>query len=332
MDINELKSIVSALLHPTKGILAADESSKTIQKRLEKIGLTSTPETNLAYRKIFFTAPGASDFLSGVILYDETIRQEINGQSVPKYLESKGIIPGIKVDKGAIDLSNFPGEKITEGLDGLKARLEEYKGMGAKFTKWRAVITIGEGIPTETCIEANAEVLARYAAIVQEVGLVPIVEPEVVRNGSHDLAKCKEVTALTLKKVFERISAHKVVLAGLLLKTNMATAGEENPNQASPEEVAKATVDVLLASVPKELPGVVFLSGGQSPDMATDNLLAINRIGGPWQLSYSFARALQDEALTTWAGKEENVIAAQKAFAERGTAVSKARSQKPKDL
>ena len=328
MDINQLKQTVSALLAPTKGILAADESSKTIQKRFDKIGLTSTPQSNLAYRSMLFTTPSVEEFLSGVILYDETIRQEIKGVSVPKYLENKGIISGIKVDKGALDLPNFPKEKITEGLDGLRGRLEEYSQMGTKFAKWRAVITIGEEIPTQTCLEANAEVLARYAAITQNAGLVPIIEPEVVRDGSHTLEKCAQVTAQTLKAVFERIAAHKVALAGVLLKTNMATAGEDNPNQASPKEVAKATIDALLESVPKELPGIVFLSGGQSPDYATENLNEINKIGGPWQLSFSFARALQGEALEIWARKEENVKDAQKAFYERGKKVSLARQGK----
>ncbi len=328
MDISQLKTTVSALLAPGKGILAADESSGTIKKRFEKIGVESNPETNLAYRTMLFTTAEATQFLSGIILFDETIRQSINGVPVPEYLASKGIVPGIKVDKGAVPLPNFPDEKITEGLDGLKARFEEYTGMGAKFAKWRAVIKIGDGIPTDTCLFANAEVLARYSALAQEANIVPIIEPEVIRDGAHDLQKCAEVTASMLKVIFERISSHKVALEGLILKTNMATAGEENPNQASPDEVAKLTLDALLQSVPKGLPGVVFLSGGQSPDMATDNLNAIAKIEGPWQLSYSFARALQDEAMTTWVGKDENVTAAQKAFAERGKKVSLARSGK----
>lgn len=328
MDIATLKQIVSQLLNSNKGILAADESSKTIQKRFDKISLQSNPDTNLSYRKMLFTTPGVDEFLSGVILYDETIRQEIDGVPVPKYLESKGIIPGIKVDKGAVDLPNFPMEKITEGLDGLTGRLEEYKGMGARFAKWRAVITIAEGIPTQTCLDANGEVLARYAAITQNATLVPIIEPEIVRDGSHDLTKCAEVTAVMLKRIFQRIEAHKIALDGLILKTNMVTAGEDNPNQASSEEVAKATVDVLLESVPRQLPGIVFLSGGQSPDYATKNLNALNKIGGPWILSYSFARALQDEALTSWAGKEENEKEAQQAFLERCKKVSLARQGK----
>jgi len=325
MDITILKQTVATLLSPTKGILAADESSATIKKRFEKIGLESNPDTNLAYRKMLFTTAGIEEFLSGIILYDETIRQSIDGIAVPQYLESRGILPGIKVDKGAIDLVNFPGEKITEGLDGLAKRFEEYSGMGAKFAKWRAVIKIGDGIPTETCLFANAEVLARYSALAQEANIVPIIEPEVIRDGAHDLQKCAEVTTQALKIVFERIAAHRVNLEGLILKTNMATGGEENTVQASSSEVARATVDMLLQSVPKELPGIVFLSGGQSPDYATSNLNAINKIGGPWQLSYSFARALQDEAMKAWAGKEQNIEAAQKAFLERAEKISLAR-------
>ena len=321
-----LKSTVSDLLQGKKGILAADESPKTLQKRFDKIGLSSNPDTNLAYRKMLFITPGIEEFLSGVILYDETIRQEIDGVSIPKYLESRGILPGIKVDQGLENLPNSPGEKITNGLEGLSERLLEYKQMGAKFTKWRAAFIINEGLPTDECTETNAEILAKYAKISQAAGLVPIIEPEVVRNGAHDLSKCKQVTSKMLKRVFEKILEHSVVLEDLLLKTNMVTSGEGNPNQASSEEVAKATVEVLLESVPKEVPGIVFLSGGQSPDMATDNLAAINKIGGPWQLSFSFARALQDEALLKWVGKEENVAAAQKVFLERCRKVSVARS------
>lgn len=329
MDINSLKTIVSQLLNPTKGILAADESSKTIAKRFEKIGVESNPDTNLAYRKMLFTTPGVEEFLSGVILYDETIRQEIDGKSVCEYLESKGIIPGIKTDKGAIDLANFPGEKITEGLDGLGKRYEEYAAMGAKFAKFRTVIKVGDGIPTETCLDANGEVLARYAAITQNAGLVPIIEPEVIRDGDYDLGKCKEVTIANLKAVFERHKAHKVVLEGLILKTNMVTCGEDNSNQASPEEVAKATIEAFLESVPKEVGGIVFLSGGQSPDMTTDNLNAIcKNKNTPWLMSYSFSRALQGEAMEIWAGKEENVPQAQKAFSERGHKVALARQGK----
>ncbi len=329
MDIAQLKQTAQAMVASGKGILAADESSKTIQKRFDKIGLTSTPETNLSYRKMLFTTPGAEEFLSGVILYDETIRQSIDGTPIPQYLEGKGIISGIKVDKGAFDMPNFPEEKITEGLDGLRDRLAEYKNLGAKFAKWRAVITIGEGIPTDTCIEANAEVLARYAALCQEADLVPIVEPEVLMDADNTLEICKEATTRTLKAVFERLKAHKVVLEGINLKPNMVISGKKCPTQATSKEIAKATVETFLEVIPKEVPGIVFLSGGQSPEEATQNLNEINLIpDSPWQLSYSYGRALQGEALEIWAGKEENVAAAQKAFSERGKKVALARQGK----
>lgn len=329
MDIATLKQTATALMNPTKGILAADESSGTIKKRFDKLGIESNPEMNLSYRKMLFTTPGVEEFLSGVILYDETIRQEIDGKSVCKYLESKGIIPGIKTDKGAIEMVNFPGEKITEGLDGLGKRYEEYSQMGAKFAKWRMVVTVGEGIPTQTCLDANGEVLARYSAITQNAGLVPIIEPEVIRDGGYDLDKCKEVTIRTLKAVFGRHKEHRVNLEGLILKTNMVTCGEDNPNQASPDEVAKATIEAFLESVPKEVAGIVFLSGGQSPDMTTDNLNAIcKNTNLPWPMSYSFSRALQGEAIELWAGKEENSPQAQKAFSDRGKKVSLARQGK----
>lgn len=326
MDINVLKQTAQAMVAPGKGILAADESTKTIQKRFDKIGLQSNPETNLKYRKMLFATIGIEQFISGVILYDETIRQKVDGLSVPEFLESKGILPGIKVDKGVVDLDNFPGEKVTEGLDGLRDRLTEYKEMGAKFAKWRAVITIGNGIPTDTCIESNAESLARYAALCQEQDIVPIVEPEVLMDGAHDLAKCREVTTKTLRAVFEKLKAHKVVLEGMVLKPNMVISGKENPTQASSQEIAEVTVQTFLEVVPKEVPGIVFLSGGQTPDEATENLAAINQVSGPWQLSFSYGRALQDEALKTWAGKDENMAAAQKSFLERAKKVSEARS------
>ncbi|MBI2337923.1 fructose-bisphosphate aldolase class I, partial [Candidatus Daviesbacteria bacterium] len=323
MDINVLKQTAQEMVATKKGILAADESSKTIQKRFDKIGISSDPETNLSYRQMLFTTPGIEQYISGVILYDETIRQSISGKPVPQYLQNSGILPGIKVDKGAWEMANFPGEKIAEGLDGLRDRLMEYKELGAKFAKWRAVITIGDGIPTDTCIESNAEALARYAALCQEADIVPIVEPEVLMDGGHDLQKCKEVTTKTLKAVFEKLKAHKVVLEGMILKPNMVISGKEAALKAGPEEIAKATVETFLGVVPKEVPGIVFLSGGQTPDEATENLAAINQIAGnPWQLSYSYGRALQDEALKAWAGKEENVDLAQKAFLERSQKVS----------
>lgn len=329
MNVTVLKSTAQAMVTSGKGILAADESSKTIQKRFDKIGLESNPDTNLAYRKILFTTPGIENYLSGVILFDETIRQSIDGIPVPEYLSNKGILPGIKVDKGAVDLPNFPGEKITEGLDGLLKRYEEYAQMGARFAKFRTVIKVGDGIPSETCLYANAEVLARYSVITQNAGLVPIIEPEVIRDGDYDLEKGKEVTIRTLKAVFERHKSHKVALEGLILKTNMVTCGEDNPNQATPEKVAKATIEAYLESVPKELPAIVFLSGGQSPDMITDNLNALCKSESPWPFSFSFSRALQSEAMEIWAGKDENAQTAQKAFLERARKVSDARSQGP---
>ncbi|MDO8573709.1 MAG: class I fructose-bisphosphate aldolase [Candidatus Daviesbacteria bacterium] len=317
MHLIILKQTAKALVAPGKGILAADESTKTIQKRLEKIGVESTPETNLAYRRMLFTTPGIEQFLSGVILYDETIRQLINGMPVPKYLENRGIIPGIKVDKGA--------DKIAEGLDGLQNRLTEYKNLGAKFAKWRAVIKVGE----DAYIEENAEALARYAGLCQEQDIVPIVEPEVLMDGSHDLAKCKEVTSKVLQAVFAKLKEQGVLLEGMILKPNMVISGKESNMKASAQEIAEATIEVFKTMVPVEVPGIVFLSGGQTPDEATENLKAINEIGGPWQLSYSYGRALQEEALKIWSGKDENVAAAQQTFLDRCKKVSATRSVRP---
>lgn len=330
MNALTLKTTAQAMVASGKGILAADESAKTIQKRFDKIGLQSTPDTNLAYRKMLFTAPGIENYISGIILFDETIRQSIDGVSVPEYLSNKGILPGIKVDKGTIDLSNSLGEKITQGLDGLEERLKEYFQLGAKFAKWRAVITIGPGIPTDNCIEANAETLAKYAFLCQQQDIVPIVEPEVLMDADNTLEICKEVTAKTLKTVFAKLAEHGVILEGTILKPNMVISGKKCPVQAGSQEVAKATVGTFLEVVPAKLSGIVFLSGGQTPDQATENLAQINMIAGsPWQLSYSYGRALQDEALMTWAGKAESVEIAQKAFLERAKKVSDARSQKP---
>lgn len=329
MDLNILKTTVQALVDSGKGILAADESTKTIQKRFDKIGITLTPESNLAYRYMLFSTPSIEQFISGVILYDETIRQVTkDGLSVPEYLESKGIIPGIKVDKGAWRLANFPEEKITEGLDGLRDRLTEYKELGAKFAKWRAVITIGKGIPTEACILANAHSLALYASLCQEQNIVPIIEPEVLMDGEHSIERCQEVTRQILEEVFKQLKLYKVLLEGILLKPNMVIAGKETTVQASSQEIAQATIEAFKQAVPAEVPGIVFLSGGQTPDQATENLAEINKIGGPWQLLFSYGRALQDEALKTWAGKEENIKIAQQAFFERAQKISKARSLK----
>lgn len=325
-----LKSTALAMVAAGKGILAADESAKTIQKRFDKIGIQSTPDTNLAYRKMIFTNPGIENYISGVILFDETFRQSINGMTVPEYLSSKGILPGIKVDQGAVDLPNFPGEKITEGLDGLEDRLKEYAQLGAKFAKWRAVITIGPGIPTDDCIEANAEALAKYALLCQEQDIVPIVEPEVLMDADNTLEVCKAVTVKALKAVFAKLVENGVLIEGIILKPNMVISGKKCPFQATSQEVAKATVEAFLESVPPVVPGITFLSGGQSPDQATENLAQINMIpGSPWQLSYSFGRALLDEGLVAWGGKTENVEVAQAALLERAKKVSAARSAKP---
>jgi len=330
MNIAVLKSTANQMVAKGKGILAADESSKTIQKRFDKIGLKSDPDTNLAYRKMLFTTPGIENYLSGVILFDETIKQSIDGILIPEYLSKRGILPGIKVDKGIVDLPAFPGEKITEGLDGLKERLIEYAKLGAKFAKWRAVITIGQNIPTDKCIEENAKRLAKYSLLCQELDIVPIPEPEVLMDGDNTLEICQDATERTLKSLFTKLKEYNVNLEGLILKTNMVISGKKCPVQANAQEVAKETIATFLNVIPKEVPGIVFLSGGQTPDQATENLAKINKIAGsPWQLSYSYGRALQDEALMAWAGKNENVMEAQKAFIERVKKVSQARSQQP---
>jgi fructose-bisphosphate aldolase class I len=319
MNTQELASTAQALVARGKGILAADESFPTIAKRFKKINLESTEETRRSYREMLFTTKGIGEFVSGVILFDETIRQATaDGTPFTKVLESEGIIPGIKVDKGAKQLAGYPGEKITEGLDGLRDRLAEYRELGARFTKWRAVITIGEGIPTRFCIDANAHALARYAALSQEAGLVPIVEPEVLMDGDHTIERCEEVTEATLASVFFQLHAHRVVLEGALLKPNMVLSGKECSTQADVQHVAKATVRCLRRTVPSALPGIVFLSGGQSAEVATAHLNAMNSLGEhPWQLSFSYGRALQGPALETWNGKAANVTAAQRVFYHR---------------
>jgi fructose-bisphosphate aldolase class I len=314
----ELKSTAQALLAPGKGLLAADESFPTIGKRFAALNIPSTEENRRAYRETLFTAPGLSEFISGVILFDETLRQKMGGASIPEALARHGIIPGIKVDLGAIPLPGFPGEKITQGLDGLRERLAEYRQLGARFTKWRAVITIGEGLPTQTCIESNAEALALFAAVCQEAGLVPIVEPEVLMDGDHTLARCEEVMSTTLTTVFAALSRHRVVLETMLLKTGMVLSGQDCPQQAGVEEVAGATLRCLRHVVPPAVPGIVFLSGGQSDVAATERLNAICHAGGaPWQLTFSYGRALQDAALKTWRGSPANVAAAQAALHHR---------------
>jgi len=328
MAANDLESIARQLSAEGKGILAADESFGTIEKRFKAIDLPNTEENRRAYRDMLFTTPGFSDFISGVILFDETIRQKSDdGTPFPELLKKAGSIPGIKVDAGAKPMAGFPNEVVTEGLDGLRDRLAEYSKLGAQFTKWRAVITIDEGIPTRTCIEANAEALARYAALAQEAGMVPIVEPEVLMDGSHTIERCEEVTELTLNIVFDRLFAHRIRLEGMLLKPNMVIAGKKAPRQADVQEVAEATVRVLRRTVPAAVPGIVFLSGGQTPEQATAHLNAMNKLGEhPWELSYSYGRALQEEALKAWKGQKANVPAAQKAFARRGGCCSAARS------
>ncbi|MEW6636481.1 MAG: class I fructose-bisphosphate aldolase [Actinomycetota bacterium] len=329
MDLQRLEKTARELVAPGKGILAADESFGTIGKRFKAVGIESTEETRRAYREMLFTTEGIGEFLSGVILFDETIRQKASdGTPLPKVLEGQGIIPGIKVDKSTVSLPLSPDEKFTQGLDGLADRLDEYREMGARFTKWRAVITIGEGIPTNKCIEANAEGLAMFAAFSQAAGLVPIVEPEVLIDGDHTIERCYEVTEWTLNAVFDRIYEQRVELSGMLLKPNMVISGKECPEQAGVEEVARMTVECLLRSVPAKVPGIVFLSGGQTDLQATQHLNAMNRMyeNLPWQLSFSYARALQQKPMEIWAGKQENVEAAQRAFYHRAKMNSAARS------
>ena len=318
MAANELHETARAIVAEHKGILAADESTGTIKKRFDSIGVESTEESRRFYRQLLFTAPGMEDSIGGVILYDETIRQSTDeGTPFPEVLASKGVIPGIKVDTGAHDLAVFPGEKVTEGLDGLRPRLEEYRSLGARFAKWRAVITIGDGIPTDACIAANAHALGRYAALCQEAGIVPIVEPEVLMDADNTIETCYGVTARTLHALYAELYDQRVDLPGTLLKPNMVVSGKGCPEQAPAERIAELTIDCFLRHVPAAVPGIVFLSGGQSEVEATENLNAINRAGGPWPLSFSYGRALQASALAAWGGEASNAEAAQGAFAHR---------------
>jgi fructose-bisphosphate aldolase, class I len=325
---SEVVSIARSLVSPGRGILAADESSGTIQRRFDSIGVASTAESRRAYREMLFTTPGAEEFISGVILYDETIRQSTqSGIAFPKLLAERGIAPGIKVDTGTRDLSGFPGEKITEGLDGLGKRLAEYRDLGARFAKWRAVITIGPGMPSVGCIKANAHALARYAALCQEAGLVPIVEPEVLMDGGHSIQQCDEATEATLRIVYTELAELRVLLEGTLLKPNMVLSGKASKAQASVQEVAEATVRCLRRTVPAAVPGIVFLSGGQGPVQATENLNAMNALGPlPWELSFSYGRALQEPPLAAWKGQDANVPAAQRAYHHRARCNGAARS------
>jgi len=318
MGAQELQETARAIVADHKGILAADESTGTITKRFDSIGVESTEENRRFYRQLLFTTSGIEDAIGGVIMYDETIRQATDdGTPFAELLASKGVIPGIKVDTGAHDLAGFPGEKVTEGLDGLRGRLEEYRELGARFAKWRAVITIGDGIPTGACIHANAHALARYARLCQGAGIVPIVEPEVLMDADNSIERCYDVTARTLHTMFGELARQKADLKGVLLKPNMVIAGKKCPEQASSEQIAEETVRCFLSHVPAAIPGIVFLSGGQSELEATENLNAINRIGGPWPLSFSYGRALQASALKAWAGDASNTEAAQAAFAHR---------------
>ena len=325
---DELRATATALVAPGKGILAADESSGTIKKRFDSIQVESTEDRRRDYRELLFTTEGAAEFISGVILYDETLRQHTaDGTPLPEVLSGQGVIPGIKVDTGTTGLAGFEGEKITEGLDGLAKRLAEYRELGARFTKWRAVITIGEHIPSLTCIQANAEALGRFAALSQEAGLVPIVEPEVLMDGDHTIERCDRVTRDTLAEVFGALRRHRIRFDGMLLKPNMVLSGGDCPTQAGVEEVARATVDALVDTVPASVPGIVFLSGGQSDEAATAHLNAMNRLGGaPWQLSFSYGRALQAPALKAWKGETANGPAAQRAFLHRARLNGAARS------
>lgn len=332
-DVKALSEIARALVAPGKGILAADESSGTIKRRFDSIGVESTEDNRRDYREMLFRADGCAQYISGVILYDETLRQNgADGTPLPKVLTDLGIIPGIKVDKGAMPLVNADGELVTEGLDGLRERLQEYASLGAKFAKWRAVINISADLPSFYCINANAHALARYAALSQEAGLVPIVEPECLIDGDHSIERDQQVTEWTLSEVYHQLAIQRVALEGTLLKPNMVTSGNKASNRAPATEVAKRTVETFQRTVPAAVPGIVFLSGGQSDDEATTNMHEIAKRGqevnAPWELSYSFGRGLQARPLDAWKGEKANVPAAQRAFLHRAKLSSAARQGK----
>jgi len=328
MSNQELESVAQAMVAKGKGILAADESMGTIKRRFDSIKIDSNENNRRAYRELLFTTKGLEEAVSGVILFDETLRTAASdGTAFSQVLSKKGIMPGIKVDKGPVDIPGFPGETVTEGLDGLRARVKEYRELGAKFAKWRAVITIGEGIPTYTCLHANAHALARYAALCQEGGIVPIVEPEVLLDGNHTIERCEEVTQETLRITFSALLEQRVHLEGMILKPSMVVSGKDNPRQAGVDEVAERTIRCLKRTVPGAVPGIAFLSGGQSAVSATEHLNKMNQLGPhPWQVSFSYARALQDPALKAWKGEPGNVAAAQKIFYHRAKMNSAARS------
>ena len=331
MNNNKLRSVAKAMVAENKGVLAADESNPTIKKRFDSINVESTEENRRQYREILFTTKGIEQYIGGVILFDETLHQSArDGTPFAELLSVRGIIPGIKVDKGAKALALHPGEKITEGLDGLRERLVEYKQMGAEFAKWRAVIEIDErDVPTSFGVRANAHGLARYAALCQELDIVPIVEPEVLMDGAHDIKRCEDVTSMVLEEVFAELDAHRVMFEGMLLKPNMVISGMKCAHQESPQLVAEATIRCMARYVPAAVPGIVFLSGGQSAEDATDHLNAINMLGPhPWHVSFSYGRALQAPVLTAWKGQEGNIAAAQRTFLKRCRLNSLAREGK----
>ena len=319
MNLSDLEKVAHGMVAKGKGLLAADESSGTIKKRFDSIKLDSTEEHRRTYRELLLTAPGAQQWISGVILYDETIRQKTaTGVNFADYLTGIGVLPGIKVDLGAKPFAGFPGETITEGLDGLRERLQAYYKLGARFAKWRAVIDIARDVPTAYAIEANAQALARYAALCQEQQIVPIVEPEVLMDGDHSIERCEVVTNETLRVVFDQLRKHRVCLEGMVLKPNMVISGKKAANRASPEQVAQTTVRCLMRQVPAAVPGIAFLSGGQDSQEATLHLSLMNQIGGlPWPLTFSYGRALQDAALKDWGGTAAGYTAGQQALLKR---------------
>ena len=332
MDINKLSAIAKRLVSKNKGVLAADESSPTIKKKFDSIGIESTENNRRDYRELLFSTSGIEDYISGIILYEETLFQKsLNGNLLIDLLKDKKIIPGIKVDKSTKNMTGFKNEKITEGLDGLYERIANYQSQGAEFTKWRAVITIGNSIPTNECIELNAIYLARYALISQEVGLVPIVEPEILMDGDHSINSCYEATNKTLSEVFNQLNKHKVNLSGILLKPNMVLSGKESSDRANKNQVAEMTLKCFKDTIPENVPGIIFLSGGQSDLESIDNLDAINKLAKqtgnrPWELSFSYGRGLQSSTLNKWNGNSDNVQSAQKEFIDRCKMVSDARN------
>ena len=330
MSKQDLEKIACAMVTKGKGILAADESMGTIKRRFDSINVESNDSNRRAYREMLFTTPGIEEAISGVILFDETLRTKASdGTPFPQLLAKKGIIPGIKVDKGPVDIPSFPGEVVTEGLDGLRGRLSEYRELGAKFAKWRAVINIGDGVPTYTCLKANAHALARYASLCQEAGIVPIVEPEVLLDGNHSVERCEDVTEETLRITFAQLAEQRVYLEGMVLKPSMVVSGKDNPRQAGVEEVAERTIRCLRRAVPAAVPGIAFLSGGQTAVSATEHLNAMQELAPlPWEVTFSYARALQDPALKAWKGQSANVSTAQKIFYHRAKMNSAARNGK----